>query len=404
MADTRSIVTGVSIVLALVCAGWAVYESKHKAAPGGFGGAAAGLQQGRPGAGAGGAGGARPAGGANPGSGGGGDSIPVLTATAENRQIDVGIEAIGTANANESVNITSKSTNMVTAIRFSDGEYVKDGQVLVELDRAQTEADLAAANAAFAESQSQFNRSRELFNTQALSKSQYEQLEATMKSNQARVDSAKARLADTYIRAPFTGRVGLRRVSLGTLISPGTVITTLDDTSSIKVDFAVPELNVGELRAGQAIVARSSAYPGRSFGGKVASVDSRVDPGSRAVTVRALVPNRDGALKPGMFLTVDLSKERRSALMVPEQALVPEQARQFIYVVQGPKVNKREVKLGRREPGFVEITDGLRAGDHVVIEGTLKLRDGSLVRELGGGLAAPAAPASARRPAGAPPS
>jgi len=403
MADTRSIVTGVSIALALVCAGWAVYESKHKAAPGGFGGAVAGQQQGRPSAGGAGAGGAGQAGGTNPGAGGG-DSIPVLTATAENRQIDVGIEAIGTANANESVNITSKSTNMVTAIRFADGEYVKDGQVLVELDRAQTEADLAAANAAFAESQSQFNRSRELFNTQALSKSQYEQLEATMKSNQARVDSAKARLADTYIRAPFTGRVGLRRVSLGTLISPGTVITTLDDTSSIKVDFAVPELNVGELRAGQAIVARSSAYPGRSFGGKVASVDSRVDPGSRAVMVRALVPNRDGALKPGMFLTVDLSKERRSALMVPEQALVPEQARQFIYVVQGPKVNKREVKLGRREPGFVEITDGLRAGDHVVIEGTLKLRDGSLVRELGGGLAAPAVPAPTRRPAGAPPS
>jgi membrane fusion protein (multidrug efflux system) len=388
MADTRSIITGASIALALICAGWAVYESKHKPAPGGF----VGAQQARPGEGAGGRG-PRPGGGSSAG-GGAGDSIPVLTATAESRQIDVGIEAIGTANANESVNITSKTTNMVTAIRFKDGEYVNDRQVLVELDRAQTEADLAAASASFAESQSQYNRSRELFNTQALSKSQYEQLEATMKSNQARVDSAKARLADTYIRAPFSGRVGLRRVSLGTLISPGTVITTLDDTSAIKVDFAVPELNVGELRAGQAITARSSAYPGRSFSGRVASVDSRVDPGSRAVTVRALVPNRDGALKPGMFLTVDLSKERRAALMVPEQALVPEQARQFIYVVQGPKVTKREVKLGRREPGFVEITEGLRAGDHVVIEGTLKLREGSLVRELGGtpGIATAARP------------
>jgi membrane fusion protein, multidrug efflux system len=374
MADSRSIVTGASIAIALVCAGWAVYESKHKPAPGGFSGAAPAQQRGVPG-------GARP---------GGGESIPVLTATAESRQINVGIEAIGTANANESVNITSKTTNMVTSIRFGDGETVKAGQVLVELDRAQTEADLAAAAASFAESQSQFNRSRELFNTQALSKAQYEQLEATMKSNQARVDSAKARLADTFIRAPFAGRVGLRRVSLGTLISPGTVITTLDDLSAMKVDFAVPELNVGELRSGQAITARSSAYPGRSFGGRVFSVDSRVDPGSRAVTVRALVPNRDAALKPGMFLTVDLSKERRAALMVPEQALVPEQARQFIYVVQGPKVNKREVKLGRREPGFVEITEGLRAGDHVVIEGTLKLREGSLVRELGGA-AAPAA-------------
>ena len=374
MADTRSIVTGASIALALLCAGWAVYESKHQAAPGGF----AGAQQGRPAA------GGAPAAGGRPGAaGGGGDAIPVLTATAENRQINVGLEAIGTANANESVSVTSKTSNLVTAIRFNDGQNVQAGQVLVELDRAQTEAALAAASAAFAESQSQFNRSRELFNTQALSKSQYEQLEATMKSNQARVDAAKASLADTYIRAPFSGRVGLRRVSLGTLISPGTVITTLDDTSSIKVDFAVPEMNLGELRSGQTVIARSSAYPGRNFAGRVASVDSRVDPGSRAVTVRALVPNRDGALKPGMFLTVDLSKERRLALMVPEQALVPEQARQFIYVVQGPKVAKREVKLGRREPGFVEITEGLRAGDHVVIEGTLKLREGSLVRELG---------------------
>jgi membrane fusion protein (multidrug efflux system) len=364
MADARSIVTGASLALALICASWAVYESKH-GAPGG-GGAPAG--QSRP----------RAQNGA-----GGSDAIPVMTATAEQRQIDVGIEAIGNANANESVNVTSKTTNLVTAIHFNDGESVAAGQVLVELDRATAEADLAAAAAAFAESQSQFNRSRELFNTQALSKSQYEQLEATMKSNQARVDSARAHLGDTFIRAPFAGRVGLRRVSLGTLINPGTVITTLDDTSSIKVDFAVPELNVGELRPGQSVLARSSAFPGRSFAGRVVSVDSRVDPASRAVTVRAVVPNRDGALRPGMFLTVDLSKERRPALMVPEQALVPEQARQFIYVVSGNAVRKREVRLGRREPGFVEITDGLTRGDHVVIEGTLKLRDGSPVRELG---------------------
>lgn len=365
MADARSIVTGASLALALICASWAVYESKH-GAPGGGGGAPAG--QSRP----------RAQNGA-----GGSDAIPVMTATAEQRQIDVGIEAIGNANANESVNVTSKTTNLVTAIHFNDGESVAAGQVLVELDRATAEADLAAAAAAFAESQSQFNRSRELFNTQALSKSQYEQLEATMKSNQARVDSARAHLGDTFIRAPFAGRVGLRRVSLGTLINPGTVITTLDDTSSIKVDFAVPELNVGELRPGQSVLARSSAFPGRSFAGRVVSVDSRVDPASRAVTVRAVVPNRDGALRPGMFLTVDLSKERRPALMVPEQALVPEQARQFIYVVSGNAVRKREVRLGRREPGFVEITDGLTRGDHVVIEGTLKLRDGSPVHELG---------------------
>jgi membrane fusion protein (multidrug efflux system) len=299
------------------------------------------------------------------------------------RVLQVGLEAIGTAVANEAVEVTSKTTNIITAIRFSDGQLVKVGDVLVELDRGTAEADLAAATAAFEESRSQWNRSRELLATQALSRSQHEQLEATMKSNEARVAAARARLADTFIRAPFAGRVGLRRVSLGALISPGTLITTLDDISSIKVDFAVPEAQVGALKAGQAVDASTTAYPGRRFTGRVTSVDSRVDASSRSVIVRAAVPNRDGALRPGMFLTVALSQDERPALVIPEQALVPEQARQFVYLVQGGVVAKREVTLGRREPGFVEITGGLRAGDRVVVEGTLKLREGAAIVESG---------------------
>lgn len=364
MADPRSIVTGVSVALALVCASWAIYESKHDVPAGGPPG------QARPqGAGGGGGGRSAPA------------AIPVITARAEKQAINVGIEAIGTSNANESVSITSKTSNIVTAIHFSDGAAVQSGQVLVELDRGQTAADLAAATASFEESRSQFNRSRELVSTQVISKAQYEQLEATMKANDARVAAAKSRLDDTYIRAPFTGRVGLRRVSLGSLINPGTIITTLDDTSSMKVDFAVPEMYVGELKDGQGVVARSSAYPGRQFAGRVVSVDSRIDAATRSVTVRALVPNRDAALKPGMFLTIALSQERRSALLIPEEALVPEQARQFVFVVDGTAVKKREVALGRRQPGSVEVTTGLNVGDHVVIEGTQKLRDGAPIIE-----------------------
>jgi membrane fusion protein, multidrug efflux system len=321
--------------------------------------------------------------------------VQVITAAVQRRAIDVGIEAIGTANSNEAVSVSSKTSNIVTAIHFTDGQSVSVGQVLVELDRGQPVADLAAATAAFEESRSQYNRSRELLATQALSKSQYEQLEATMKANEARVAAARARLSDTYIRAPFTGRVGLRRVSLGALISPGTVITTLDDTSSIKVDFAVPEMYVGELRAGQAVQARTTAYPGRNFTGRVFSVDTRVDAATRAVTVRAIVPNRDAALKPGMFLTVDLSQEHRPGLVIPEEALVPEQARQFVFVINGAVAAKREVSLGRREPGFVEINNGLVLGDRVVIEGTIKLRDGDAVREVG----TPAAATATTKPA-----
>jgi membrane fusion protein (multidrug efflux system) len=364
MADTRSVVTAVSIAFGLIASGWAVYEVKHEAAP------AVQLPPQGPGG--------RP----------GIAPLPVITAGVQRRVINAGIQAIGTANSNEAVNVTSKSTNIVTSIRFSDGEVVKTGQVLVELDRGQASADLAAAEAAFEESRSQFNRSRDLMATQAVSKSQYEQLEATMKSNEARVAAARARLEDTYIRAPFAGRVGLRRISLGALISPGTVITTLDDTSTIKVDFAVPESYLSQLRTGQSVTATTAAWPGRNFTGKVVSLDSRVDPATRAVMVRAVVPNRAAELKPGMFLTVSVSPDNRPVLVVPEQALVPEQARQFIYVLEGDKVAKREVTLGRREPGFVEITSGIAAGDRVVVEGTLKLSDGALIRDLGAAAAA----------------
>lgn len=377
----RNGITIASIAIALISASWAVYEIKHDAPKGGPMG-------GPPGA-------ARPqAGGARPVGMQGGPAIAVITAAAQQRPMNVAIEAIGTANANEAVSVTAKAANIVTAVRFTDGQAVRAGDILVELDRGQVEAELAAANAAFEESRSQLNRSRELFNTQALSAAQYEQLEATMKANEARVDAAKARLADTYIRAPFSGHVGLRRVSLGALISPGTVVTTLDDTSSIKVDFAVPEVYVGQLRAGQDVTARTNAYPGRSFTGKIVSVDSRVDPTARAVTVRAVVPNRDGLLKPGMFLTVSVAQDSRPAVVIPEEALVPEQARQFVYVVDGQQVAKREVVLGRREPGYVEVTDGLAAGDRVVIEGTLKLRHGSTINDITAGPTVAAAPES----------
>lgn len=306
-----------------------------------------------------------------------------MTAQAQRERIDVGIEAIGTSISNEAVSVTSKSSNLVTAIHFRDGEMVTAGQVLVELDHAQAQADLAAATADFNNAVNQHNRSKELLATQSLSKSQYDLLEAAMKTNEAKVAAAKARLADTYIRAPFGGHVGLRRVSLGALINPGTVITTLDDISQIKVDFSVPDNLVADVRPGQALVATTAAYPSRRFVGKVLSADSRIEPSTRSFMVRGLVPNRDEALKPGMFLTVTLAKEQRDALVVPEESLVPEQSKQFVYVLDGERVAKREVRVGRRNPGRAEIISGVRDGERVVIEGTQKLRDGAAAREAG---------------------
>jgi membrane fusion protein (multidrug efflux system) len=319
-----------------------------------------------------------------PGPGGAGGRsgaapIGVVAVPVQAEQISFDIEALGTTRANESVDITSKVVNQVTAVRFEEGQQVAKGAVLVELDSEQVRADLAAAEAALAESRSQFQRSRELYTTRILSDSQLEQIEATFKANEARVASARARVSDTVIRAPFAGRVGLRRVSVGSLISPGTVITTLDDTSTIKLDFTIPETFLPVVKPGLAISATSVAYPDLSFSGEVSSVDSRVDPATRSVTVRALVPNSKGLLKPGMFLTTRLSRGAVDALMIPEQAIVPEGGETFVFVVQDGAAQKRKVQIGQRRVGQVQVIEGLAADELVVTEGTQKLRDGAAV-------------------------
>ena len=322
------------------------------------------------------------------------ESVAVVTVPVQQKPIAVQVEALGTARANEAVDVTSKTGNKVIAVRFDEGQWVRRGQVLIELDGAQDRADLAAAEAALAESRSAYERSRGLYTQQAVSQSQLEQIEATLKGNQARVAAAEARVADTVIRAPFDGRVGLRRVSVGALVSPGTVITTLDDTRTMKLDFDVPEAFLAILKPGLAVAAKSIAYPEESFDGTVESVDSRVDPVTRSIKVRARLPNPGGLLRPGMFLTVVVSREPLPGLVVPEQALVPERGEVYVFVVVDGRALRRVVAIGRRTPGEVEILAGVAAGERIVIEGTQKIRDGSVVHEL-----KPAA-AAAEKPAG----
>lgn len=365
MTDTRNVVTTVSVIAAVLAGGWAIYATRHAGTP------AAVRMPGPPGTAV---AGGRAAGAA---------PVTIVSAEVASERVTRELKALGTAIANESIDVTSKTSNIVTAVHFRDGETVRSGQVLIELDSAQARADLAEASAALTESTSQYQRARDLLSTRVLSQSQYEQLEATMKANQARVDAAQARLADTVIRAPFSGRVGLRRVSIGSLVSPGTVITTLDDTSVMKVDFTVPENLLGNLRAGLELTARTAAHPDRELRGKVLTIDSRIDPVTRSVTVRALVPNPESLLRPGMFVNVTLARDDYDAIVIPEQALVPEQSRQYVYVVQDGIVARREVRIGRREPGKVEIVAGLAQGERIVVEGTQKVRDGGAVLEAG---------------------
>jgi membrane fusion protein (multidrug efflux system) len=308
-------------------------------------------------------------------------AIPVVTKPARIEPMGLEIEAVGTTQANESVEVTSKASNIVTAIRFQEGEVVERGAVLVEMDASQVRANLAEAEAALARSKSQYDRSRDLQARQAMSVADLEQVEASLKADQARVAAAQARLDDTVIRASFSGRTGFRHVSVGSFVSPGTVITTLDDTSVIKLDFTVPETYLFVLRRGLPVTASATGLPDRKFEGVVTNMDSRIDPVTRSVTVRAELPNPDGLLRQGMFMTVSLQGEVEPTLLVPEEALVPERGHAYVFVVKDNVVERREVHTGKRRPGFVEIVSGIAEHEHVVVDGTQNVRDGSIVQE-----------------------
>jgi membrane fusion protein (multidrug efflux system) len=306
----------------------------------------------------------------------------VVAATAAMQPMGVEIEAVGTTRANESVLITSEDSNTITAIRFAEGEVVERGAVLVEMEDAEAQASLAESQAQLADAQSQYTRSQNLVARQALSIAELDQLDAQLKAARARVAAAQARLDDTVIRAPFTGRTGFRQVSAGSFVSAGTPITTLDDTSVIKLDFTVPETYLFVIKRGLPVTASSTGLPGREFTGVVTNMESRVDPVTRSIMVRAEIPNLDGTLRQGMFMTVSLRGDEVPTLLVPEGAIVPEQGRTYVFVTHNDLIEQREVTIGKRRPGEVEIVMGLAEGERVVVEGTQNVRDGTAVREV----------------------
>jgi membrane fusion protein (multidrug efflux system) len=320
-------------------------------------------------------------------AGGWGSAPKVVTQRIELRPLVDEIEALGTAKANESVEIRPRISSLVTRILFEEGQFVEKGDLLLELENSEIVAGLALAEASLSESRSLYNRSKELESTQAISASSLEALLAQVKVDEANVEAARAKLRNTLVRAPFSGRIGLRRVSPGSFVNTDTVITTLDDVSVIKLDFSVPETFVNVVNEEMKIVAYSLVFPDREFSGTVASIDTRLDPVSRAVEVRAVIPNEDGLLKPGMFMTVDLQRDRGDVLLAPEQSIVPEGTRQYVFVISEGVAEKRQVQLGRRIPGYVVVSDGLAAGETVVTAGTHKVRDGAQVESFDANIA-----------------
>ena len=295
------------------------------------------------------------------------------------------LQAVGTAAANESIEITASVSDRVVELSFREGELAEAGQVLVQLDTREEEAELAQALANLDDQRRQFERLDALVATNSAARSQRDQQKSRLDAAAARVDVIRARIADRTLRAPFAGLVGLREISAGALVAPGARITTLDDIQPLKLDFSIPESFLTILRPGAVIRARTIAYPDRVFEGRVAHISPRVDPVTRSVAIRAELPNDERLLRPGMLLTLNLVRDRRRGLMVPESALIPEGNRQYLYRLTDGTVDRIEVGIGARRPGIVEITRGLEEGDRVVVEGAVRLRPGvevSVQREL----------------------
>lgn len=328
-----------------------------------------------------------PAGGMGPG---GGKVLVEVAPVGRGRVVETR-EAVGSLRAFESVSLTAKGAGTVEKISFEEGAQVKAGDELLRLDVAERRADLEAARAAIATAKAQraelnikYERALALRRSAVVSEASVSDLALQIKTvdtgisaAEARERSANARLDDLILRAPFSGRVGLRLVSLGAQVDSKTVVTTLDDLTKMRLDFSVPETDLSQVKVTAPVNATAAAFPDRLFEGKVAVIDTRVDPVTRAVKVTALLPNPDALLRPGMFLSVRLSTAvRENALLAPEEAITAEGPRQIAYVVKDGKIERRAVTIGQRVSGAVEVASGLAEGDVLVVRGAQKVRAG----------------------------
>lgn len=324
----------------------------------------------------------------------GGDKEAGVAGADRNRAISVGIEnvgeqpwidevkALGTVKARESVEVTAKVSETVQRVHFESGQQVGRGAPLVTLTGQQQFAALRSAEAAATEAEKLYQRQAQLAAQQLVARASLDSQQATRDAARAQVAQIRANLADRVIRAPFSGVLGIRQVSPGALVTPGTVIATLDDVSRVYVDFPLPERVIAGAGTGQAVTATTSAWPGRNFDGTVSTVATRIDEGSRAALVRADFPNTDHALKPGMLMEVRLARGEAPALVIPEIAVQQVGSETFVWrVKQDGSIEKAPIEVGGRVPGKVMVTKGLATGERIVTAGVGKLKAGDKVTE-----------------------
>jgi len=315
-----------------------------------------------------------------PGGGRGSQPVPVELEVVREQPWDDTLRALGTVRAREAVTVTAKVSETVQQVHFESGQEVARGAALVTLSGQQQQALLASAEAQVREAEQQFQRQQQLVNQQLVARSAFDTARTARDAARAQAAQIRANLSDRVIRAPFAGVLGIRQVSPGALVTPGTAIATLDAIDRVYVDFPVPETELADVAAGQALVGRAGAYAGRTFDGRVATVSARLDAGTRAATVRGDFPNPDRLLRPGMLVDVALVRATRQALVVPELAVQQIGTETFVWRVKDDgTVEKADVVVGGRIPGKVMVREGIRAGERIVVEGTGKLQPGAKV-------------------------
>ncbi len=310
-------------------------------------------------------------------------AAPVKVGTVRTGTISEEVSAVGSLLANESVMIRPERDGRVAVIHFTEGQLVRKGEKLVSLDTAEIEAQLAAINSEVTLNRSRMKRAEELHEKKFLSAQALDDAREAMNQSIARQAEVRARLDKSAVIAPFEGVAGLRQVSPGAYAKAGQDIARLEGIGTLKLDFRMPELYLGRIRSGQAVLVRVDAFPGESFRGEIYAIEPAVDEQTRTVLLRARVPNPGVRLKPGMFVRVVLVLEtRENALIVPEQALVPQGQDRFVYRLADGKAVLTKIEMGLRRPGEVEVKQGLSAGDTIILDGQLRLRDGAAVTVL----------------------
>jgi membrane fusion protein, multidrug efflux system len=300
--------------------------------------------------------------------------VPVTAYTAVPRSFNDEIQALGTLRAWESVDITASVSQIIESLGFDDGQQVEQGTVLALLRQDAEQASRRELQATLADAEREVRRLDNLARQNQVAQNELDRARTLVSVTRHRIEEVESRIADRTIVAPFAGTLGLRLVSEGALVTAGQRLTTLDDLSRMRLDFTVPERDLGFLQVGQTVAARTAAFT-EAYEGTVTALDSRVDPVARSITARAELLNPGQRLRPGMLLEVVVSGPEREALLVPEESLQSRAIQHFVWLLDADsgQAVRREVSIGGRRPGWVEVVAGLQAGDRVVRDGVGRL-------------------------------